>query len=86
MAGQQQRMTRPIRDIDGTGVLMDDASLQSPELAMAGRGAKIVDLQEYRRRRETDRPTESGSAAVAPIVWGYAWVPMVMLYPAWPVV
>lgn len=46
---------------------------------------KIVDFQEYRRRRAADRRAEPASAAAAPMVWGYAWVPMVMVYPLWPI-
>lgn len=52
---------------------------------VAASRAKVVDFQEYRRRREADRREEPVSEATASVVWGYAWVPMVMVYPLWPI-
>lgn len=52
----------------------------------AARGDKVVDFQEYRRRRASDGRREPDLVAATSVIWGYAWVPMVMVYPIWPVV
>ncbi len=48
---------------------------------MSVQGARVIDLQEYRRRREARRGAATSVPAVAPAM---VWVPVWMWVPLWP--
>jgi len=49
---------------------------------MSARGARVIDLEEYRRRREEKRrATPAAPVLSAPMVW----IPVWMWVPFWPI-
>ncbi len=53
---------------------------------MSAQGARVIDLEEYRRRRDARRhqlPTASAASASAPA--NLVWIPVWMWVPFWPI-
>ena len=83
LADHPRAVRPPCEDVglDGASAMTDAWIVSVEESAMSAQGARVIDLEEYRRRREAqnERPTAATEQAPAMV-----WVPVWMWVPYWP--
>ena len=68
-------------DLDRASVMTDAWSCRLEVSAMSAQGARVIDLAEYRRRREAKNERPAAAPEQAPAM---VWVPVWMWVPYWP--
>jgi hypothetical protein len=59
--------------------MTDELTRRVEVLSMSAQGARVIDIAEYRRRREAK------SASIPAVAPAMVWVPVWMWVPLWPV-